>query len=179
METSGHHLVYGVLSDLLTGETLLDTDDERIRQQLARLLTESLGYAVCELEPRLPIPGSNSRVDLTARIAGRRLFVLRYGPGSLVTREKPALAAARLLDPAYCIPFALVTNGRDAELLDALTGKVLARGLQAIPDRREAGLLRDQAAFVSYADPVRRAQALRILAVFDRDECCCAGKCAL
>ena len=31
-----HHLIYGTLNDYLTGEELTDTDDERIRQALAR-----------------------------------------------------------------------------------------------------------------------------------------------
>ncbi|MGR0480634.1 MAG: hypothetical protein ACTFAL_04315 [Candidatus Electronema sp. V4] len=40
MRQSGHQLVYGSLRDYLTGELLPDTDDERFRQQLARLLVE-------------------------------------------------------------------------------------------------------------------------------------------
>ena len=56
-----------------------------------------------------------------------------------MTREKPAMAAARVLDPKYCIPLAVVTNGRDAELLETATGKVLATGMEAIPNRERAG----------------------------------------
>jgi len=33
-----HHLIYGTLKDYLTGEELTDTDDERIRQDLIRLM---------------------------------------------------------------------------------------------------------------------------------------------
>ena len=32
----------------------------------------------------------------------------------------------------------MVSNGREAEILDTLTGKVIAEGLEAIPDRAEA-----------------------------------------
>ena len=124
IDTSGHHIVYGELQDFLTGETLPDTDDERTRQNLARLLVERLGYGKEELEPRLTIDTcynqsrTRTLIELTARIEGRRLFILRYGPGSLVTRERAAVAAARVLDPDYRIPLAIVTNGRDAELLE-------------------------------------------------------------
>ena len=53
MQQPGHHLVYGSLRDYLTGEELPDTDDERLRQQLARLLVEEKGFAKAELEPDL------------------------------------------------------------------------------------------------------------------------------
>lgn len=183
IDTSGHHIVYGVLRDFLTGETLPDTDDERIRQQLARLLVEDLGYSRDELDPRLTIETcyNNQQVqtliELTVRIEGRRLFILRYGPGSLVTRETAAIAAARMLDPAYRIPLAVVTNGRDAELLETARGKVLATGMGCIPNRRQAtGLVREYT-FEPFDDPSRRDKALRILNVFDQEVCCFGGKC--
>ncbi len=184
IDTSGHHLVYGVLQDYLTGETLPDTDDERVRQELARLLVEQLGYGKEELEPRLAIDScfNNSRVrtliELTVRIKGRRLFILRYGPGSLVTRETAAMAAARILDPEYRIPLAIVTNGRDAELLETVQGKVLATGMACIPNRQRAEAMLDEFVFEPFTDPGRRDKALRILNVFDQEVCCAGTSCA-
>ncbi|MDP2105328.1 MAG: type I restriction enzyme HsdR N-terminal domain-containing protein, partial [Desulfobulbaceae bacterium] len=136
-----HHFIYGHLKDFLTGESLVDTDDERYRQKIARILLEERGFHRHELEPRLKIEtlfANNfvvSAIELVASISNKRLMVIRYGPGSLVTRERPALAAARVLTPGYVIPFTIVTNGEDAELLDTWTGKVLAIGLSAIPSR--------------------------------------------
>jgi len=183
IDTSGHHLVYGELQDFLTGRGLPDTDDERIRQGLARLLVEQLGYGKEELEPRLTINScfNNNRVrtliELTARIKGKRLFILRYGPGSLVTREKAAVAAARILDPEYRIPLAIVTNGRDAELIETARGKVLAGGMECIPDRQRAEVLLHQYVFEPFSDPGRRDKALRILNVFDQEVCCVGMRC--
>ncbi|MCL2341340.1 MAG: type I restriction enzyme HsdR N-terminal domain-containing protein [Proteobacteria bacterium] len=183
IDTSGHHIVYGELRDYLTGEALPDTDDERVRQDLARLLVERLGYDRGELEPRLTIDtcynGNRTRtlIELAVRIDGRRLFIVRYGPGSLVTREKAAVAAARLLDPAYRIPLAVVTNGRDAELLETAWGRVLATGMACIPERSRAASLAAACVFEPFADPVRRDQALRILNVFDREVCCLGSAC--
>ncbi|HEB49189.1 MAG TPA: hypothetical protein ENI89_01145, partial [Desulfobulbus sp.] len=173
VDTSGHHIVYGVLRDYLTGEELPDTDDERVRQRLARMMVEEKGYARDELEPRLCIETTfnhiyvRSVIDLTVRVEGRRLFIVRYGPGSLVTREKPAIAAARVLDPGYRIPLAVVTNGRDAELLETDTAKVLATGLEEIPDRTLAGELLKRYSFEPLTDPGERERALRILNAFD------------
>jgi hypothetical protein len=182
MDTSGHHIVYGELQDFLTGQTLPDTDDERVRQGLARLLVEQLGYAKQELEPRLSIVSDFgnrvvSTIELCICIEDRRLFILRYGPGSLVTREKAAIAAARILDPDYRIPLAIVTNGRDAELLETERGKVLATGMDCIPDRQQAKALLYSATFEPFADPEKRDQALRILNVFDLEVCCFGTSC--
>jgi len=183
IDTSGHHLVYGELRDYLSGELLADTDDERIRQELARRLVEQLGYARDELEPRLTIDSCynttrvRTLIELTARINGRRLFILRYGPGSLVTRETAAVAAARILDPDYRIPLAIVTNGRDAELIETRRGKVLAEGMGCIPDRQRAEDLLAQYPFEPFADPGLRDKALRILNVFDQEVCCAGTSC--
>ncbi len=184
-EISGHHIVYGVLQDYLTGETLTDTDDERFRQQLARMMVEEKGYSKDELEPRLCIETTfnkiyvKSVIDLTVRVKGKRLFILRYGPGSLVTREKPAIAAARVLDPDYRIPLAVVTNGRDAELLDTATGKVLATGMDGIPDRGQAEKLQTEYPLEPFADPGQREKAMRILNAFDLEICCRGASCRL
>jgi hypothetical protein len=74
------------------------------------------------------------RVDFVVHLAGRAAMVVRFGPGSIVSRERPALAMARLIAP-YQIPVVVVTNGEDAEVLDGPTGAVVGRGLDAIPDR--------------------------------------------
>ena len=183
VDTSGHHIVYGVLQDFLTGEELPDTDDERIRQELACLLVDRLGYAREELETRLIIDtcynGNQVRtmIELAVRVEGRRLFILRYGPGSLVTREMAALSAARMLEPAYRIPLAVVTNGRDAELLETARGRVLATGMDCIPDRHRAATLVHEYVFEPYDDPGRRDKALRILNVFDQEVCCFGSSC--
>ncbi len=50
-----HHLIYGTCTDFITGAEIVDTDDERIRQQLARLLVEEKGYRKNELVPRRTI----------------------------------------------------------------------------------------------------------------------------
>lgn len=179
IDSSGHHIVYGVLRDYLTDLELRDTDDERLRQRLARLMVEEKGYAKDELQPRLFIETSfngvyaRSTVELTFLVRGRRFMILRYAPGSLVTRERAALAAARLLDSEYRIPLAVVTNARDAELLDTLSGKVLATGLaEAIPNRRAADLLIEQCVFEPFSDPGRREMEERILNAYDVEVCC-------
>ncbi|MCI5144234.1 MAG: hypothetical protein D3923_01605 [Candidatus Electrothrix sp. AR3] len=173
-----HHLVYGTLQDYLTGVELPDTDDERFRQDLARMMVEEKGFSQEELEPRLLIDTLfnqifvRSIIDLTVSINGTQLFVLRYGPGSIVTREKSALAAARVLSKEYCIPLAVVTNSRDAELMETKNGKVLATGMEAIPNRKQAEELLKKYPCRPPLDVAARERNLRVLNVFDLEACC-------
>ncbi|MCX5863805.1 MAG: type I restriction enzyme HsdR N-terminal domain-containing protein [Deltaproteobacteria bacterium] len=179
-----HHMIYGSLVDYVTGEPLVDTDDERYRQKLARLLVEERGFAKDELTMRRRIETLfahqfvASKIDIVVSIANQRVMVLRYGPGSLVTRERPAIAAARVLEENQMIPLVVVTNGEDAELLDARTGKVLATGLGAIPTR-EAVIAMLPSLDFSPVPPERREPELRILNAFDVESCCAGGPCAL
>ena len=113
---SGHHLILGKLSDVLTGETLDDTLDERYRQKIARLLVEGKGYQPQDVEPRreLLLQADSRRavirIDFVVRIDRKAAMVIRFGPGSKVSRERPALAVSRLVE-AYQVPVAVVTNG--------------------------------------------------------------------
>ena len=180
-----HHYIYGTCTDFITGETIVDTDDERCRQELARFLVEEKGYARNDLEPRLSIETLYSgqfvasTIDITARVAGKRFMILRFAPGSIVTRERSAIAAARVLEPAYQIPLAVVTNGREAEVLDTYTGKIIREGLDNIPDKREAvGLVRSLR-FEPFDDEEKKDRERRILNAYDVEVCCAGGPCAL
>ncbi len=180
-----HHFIYGTLRDYVTDEVLVDTDDERYRQKLSRLLVEERGFDKQELAPRLTIETLFaksfvvSKVDLVVRVGERRFMLLRYGPGSLVSRERPALAAARVLDPDYVIPFTVVTNGEDAELLDTWSGKVIAVGLAAIPTREQATNLIASARLAPLPEGPQREMELRILNAYDQEVCCVGGPCVL
>jgi hypothetical protein len=145
IDMTGHHLILGKLSDVLTGETLDDTLDERYRQKISRLLVERKGYQPQDVEPRreLLLQADNRRavirIDFVVRIDTQAAMVVRFGPGSMVSRERPALAISRLVE-AYQVPVAVVTNGEDAEILDGESGKVIGRGLEAIPAKTQLAL---------------------------------------
>ena len=173
-----HHLIYGTLIDFLSGEELTDTDDERIRQRLSRMMVEVKNYPEKSLVPRLKIETLFSRcfvtstIELTVFLHEKMFMIVRYGPGSLVSRERAAIAAARVLYPEYRIPLAVVTNGEDAELLDTRTGKILGYGLHSIPDHRTALKMLDQLEFLPPPEAIRRERELRILNAFDVERCC-------
>ena len=138
----GHHLILGEQVDFITGEVLKDTHDERYRQQIARLLVNRKGYAKADIEPRkaLVVQAGDKKavlkVDFIIRLAQRVSMVIKYGPGSLVTRRRSVLAMSRLI-AAYPVPVAVITNGLDAEILNGPSGEVIATGLDAIPDKHD------------------------------------------
>ncbi len=184
MTDLAHHFIYGSCSDYLTGASLVDTDDERYRQKLYRFMVEEKGYGRDELAARQTIETcfadqfTVSMIDLVVSCQGQRFMVVRYGPGSLVTRERPAIAAARVLDANYQMPLAVVTNGEDAEVIDTATGKVKGTGLAAIPSRTEAVALLPALHFLPPLSDARRERELRILNAFDVEVCCgttCGG----
>ena len=136
----GHHLIMGELRDYITGQILADTHDERYRQRIARLLVEAKGFRRDEIHPRIPIDleidsrSARIRMDFVVKHHDRIAVLIKYGPGSLVTRHQVAFAAALLLAP-YAVPFSLVTNGEDAHWLDNTERSVKANGLDGIWDR--------------------------------------------
>jgi hypothetical protein len=66
-----------------------------------------------------------------------RFMVIKCSAGSLGSREREIVAAARLLDE-YQIPCAVVSDGKTAVVLDTVTGKKIGDGLEAIPSKQEA-----------------------------------------
>ena len=137
-----HELVLGETRDFITGETLVDTIDERARQKIARYLVEEKGFSKNQISVRqeivLEVDGQTGifKVDFVITVEGKVCMIIIFGPGSLVSRERPALAAARLCEK-YEVPLTIVTNGQTAEVLETGTGTVIAEGLERIPSKAE------------------------------------------
>lgn len=138
-----HHLILGETSDFITGKTVTDTLDERARQRVARFLVEHKGYEKAEIHPhqalRVEIDGRTGEVPVDFVIKpGERFFMLiLFRPGSLVSRRRTAVAAARIFGGS-AIPYAAVTNAEDAEIIETSSGKVVGSGLDAIFSKSEA-----------------------------------------
>lgn len=172
----GHHLILGELQDVITDATVADTHDERYRQKIARLLVGPKGFSRDDIVRQLPleiaVDGRCARVPVTytVRIDGYIAMIIQYGPGSLVTRHRPALAMGRLVAD-YQVPVVVVTNGEQADILDGGTGKVLFTGLDLIPDRPNLAAM--VAAHSWEPLPTRQAaMAARIVMAFEIDDRC-------
>jgi hypothetical protein len=172
----GHHLILGELEDFVTGEVLADTHDERYRQKIARFLVEEKGYTKADIAPRKPlVVAAGDRkgqltVDFTIVVDGRMAMVIKYAPGSMVTRHRPTVAISRLIAP-HRVPVVVVTNGESADILDGISGCPTATGFDRIPSRETLARQLDGMDF----EPVpadRREMEARIVYAFEIEGSC-------
>ena len=172
----GHHLVLGELVDVITGERMADTHDERYRQKLARLLLERKGYDRRSITTRVPLPcraDENQAVipiDFVVTSSAKVAMVIKYGPGSLTTRHRSALASSRLLS-GHQVPIVVVTNGEDADILDGNSGQVVGSGLDAIPTCGELADIASAFAFETISKQ-REQMESRIVYCYEVDDSC-------
>ena len=165
------HLVMGELKDYLTGQTLPDTNDERLIQKISRFLIEGRGYCRNDILTRkklsLTVDGKTASVTVhfIIYIDQKPFAVIMYGPGSIVTRQRPTISVARLFDE-YIIPFSVITNGHEANMMNSKSGKVIGKDLESIFSRKEGRkLLQDFHPEIFTQD--RREKEQRILYTMD------------
>ncbi len=118
-------------------------DRERIRGKVIETLKQA-GYdegsmkldqsfaVATEGEGELVIP-----IEILVHLDNEPALLVKCVRGNMATRERPALALARLLKDRP-IPFAAVTTEREAVVFDAITGKPVGRGYGAFPGPAEA-----------------------------------------
>ena len=171
-----HHLILGELVDFITGETITDTHDEQYRQKLAKILVTDKGYHKYEIKQRcnLLVKAANKsaviKVDFEITLSGKVCMIVKYAPGSLVTRHRSALAASRLIAP-YQVPVVVVTNGKETNILDGSTGKVMGYGFESIPSRSELSNMTADKHFDPV--PIKRAEIeSRIMYAYEVDGSC-------
>lgn len=153
------------ITDFVTGRLVSNVGAEANRQQVERLLVESKGYAPAEITVdasiQVPVQGEiyASVVDLVVSVHGKPYMVIKCAPGSLASREREIIAAARLLE-AYQIPLAIASDGLTAEVWDTVSGQHLGRGLEMIPTKAAAQAAFDPAALTPLDARRRERQAL-------------------
>lgn len=173
---NGHHLILGRLTDIVSGESLDDTLDERHRQKIGRLLIEKKRYEKRNVKSRheleFEVDGKCARLLMTylIRIHSRIAMIVQYGPGSLVTRHRPALALGRLV-AGYQVPVVVVTNGEQADILDGASGQVEATGLERIPNRDQLEERTAKRSWVRISEKQSVMEA-RILMAYEVDDRC-------
>lgn len=137
---------YTVITDFITGKEIPNVGAEENRQAVEYFLVEEKGYLKAEIEIDVEIEmivageTYTSQIDLIVSLNDRttRLMAIKCAAGSLGSREREILAAARLFDENYQIPFSVVSDGKTAILLDTVSGKKLGEGMDAIPSKAGA-----------------------------------------
>ncbi len=140
-QSNPHHLVLGELNDFLTGSVLTDTLDERYLQKIAKQLVLNKGFKKADIlnnigfEVEAGDRKATMKIDFLVKFQEKIILLIKYAPGSLVTRRLSTLGLSRIIKP-YQIPIAIITNGEDAEIIDGNTGKVISSGLENLPDKK-------------------------------------------
>jgi len=141
------------LVDYVTGRTVPDIGAESHRQKIERFLVTDKGYdksdiAVdADITVVFPEETYRSQLDLVVTVDGRPVMVIKCVAGSLESRQREVLSAARIYRPGP-IPYAVAADGETAVIYDTRTGKKIGERLNAIPDSRTAR------AAVAAAEPI-------------------------
>lgn len=131
------------IDDFISGKKIPLVGSEENRQAVARMLVTAKGFDKEDIRMDLPIEISlgadtyRSKIDLVVTVNGRSMMVFKCAAGSLGSREREVLAAARLLESAP-IPLSIVSDGKTAVVLDTGTGKITGKGWEAVPSKQEA-----------------------------------------
>jgi len=130
------------ITDYITGKEIPDIGSEENRQAVESYLVDEKGFSKEDIEVdvniEMTIAGDpyRSQVDLVVSCEGKRLLLVKCVAASLGSREREIVSAARLLDD-YQIPYAIVSDGNSAIIMDVISGKVIDEGMNKIPSKTE------------------------------------------
>ena len=137
---------YSTLIDFVSGKEIPNIGAEENRQAVERFLVEEKGYLkediAMDVDIIMTVAGEvyQSQIDLVVSVGQGpvRFMVFKCAAASLGSREREIVAAARLLDTNYQIPYAVVSDGQTAIVLDTISGKKTGQGMAAIPSKNQA-----------------------------------------
>lgn len=159
-------------------EELQDGEDlaNEARRMIAYLLKEKKGYDPGDVRQGLAFEvtlGQEafwSSADFIVSVEGRMGMIIKCAAGSLDSRERQAVAAARVI-ASPPVPVAVVADPATALVLEVAGGKVIGEGFGAIPAKEQ---LREILAekLPKTLDAGRLEKEKRILLAFDAIKCC-------
>jgi len=151
--------------DFITRRKIPNVGSEMNRQAVERFLVEKKGFTREDInvdtEISFDISGERycSQIDLIVCIEEKKFILLKCCSGSIGSREREALAAARLVDK-YQIPLSVVSDGKSAVILDTISGKKLSEGLGSIPSKKELLNLLRTISFTAYPEEKKEREKL-------------------
>ncbi|MDI6797710.1 MAG: type I restriction enzyme HsdR N-terminal domain-containing protein, partial [Desulfatibacillaceae bacterium] len=131
---------YENIIDFVTGKAIPNIGAEENRQAVERILVEEKGFPKSALKIDFPIEFSVGGAPHVSAINimvfaknCRPLMAVKCAAGSLGSYEREAVSAARLAaDPP--VGLALVSDGKNATMLETQKGRVVSNNWQEIPD---------------------------------------------
>src|SRR5574341_103111 len=111
-----------------------------------------------------------SSVDFIVSVEGRKAMIIKCAAGSLDSRPRQAVAAARVI-ASPPVPIAVVADPETALVVDTASGKATGEGFGAIPIKEQ--LLRILSGpETKPLSPERLEKEKRVLLAFDAIQCC-------
>ncbi len=159
-------------------EELQDGEDlaNEARTMIGYLLLEKKGYDPGDVrkglafEVQLGAETSWSSADFLVSVDNKTAMIIKCAAGSLDSRERQAVAAARVI-VSPPLPVAVVADPVTAEVLDVSSGRVTGEGFGAIPTKEQLrGIVAEKV--MQPLDPNRLEKEKRILLAFDAIKCC-------
>jgi hypothetical protein len=174
-----------VITDYLTGQEIMDTTYEDLRQALAKLLVEDRKYPRELIRSKYELVFSvNSEphsVAIDLAVFSQQmdpLLALFFCPGEVGTFVRESLAAARIHLPAP-FPLVIVTDSMELQLVETRSGNVLGQGFNAVPLWSALDDLASTHPCPPYGED-RLDKERRILAAYDAlGGPCCGGECQI
>lgn len=129
---------YDMITDFVTGRQVPDIGAEIHRQAVEKYLYAHLQYPFSSIGVDVPlsleVSGEpfHTHLDLVITIGEKPFMVIKCAAGSLESREKEVITAARIMD-ALPAPFAVVSDGKTAVVYDTVGRKKVGEGLDQIP----------------------------------------------
>jgi hypothetical protein len=163
------------IRELLEKE-LADGEDlaSEARKMIGYLLLEKKGYApedvrkAIAIEVQLDNETAWSSLDFLVSVDGRKAMVIKCAAGSIDSRERQAVALARVI-ASLPLPVAVVADPVAAVVLDVASGKVTGESFGAIPTKDQLREIVGKT--MQPLDPGRLEREKRILLAFDTIKC--------
>jgi hypothetical protein len=156
-----------MITDFITGGEVPNVGSEDNRQTVERYLVEQKGFDKTDVEVdaaiEFKVAGDiyQSQIDLAVSVNGLRMMVIKCAAGSLGSCEREIVAAARILEADYQVPYAIVSDGKDSMIIETVTGTTKAAGMASIPDKNELKQVFDK--FKKEALPEKRCHKERLI----------------
>jgi len=160
-----------------TEEYLTQVELTHIQRLVIDFLISKKGYLAEDIEINrffnitLPDISFNVNADIIVKSNEKRLLVIKCAMNSLESWERHSIAFGRVAGH-FQIPYALITDGETARLLDVIKGELIASGGidELMPSKEKIQKMAKEIVFMPYSEN-RSEKEKRILHAFDAIRC--------
>ena len=171
-----------VITDYLSGDRIELTTYEDIRQALARMLVEEKNYPLESIRSKYMLELDLERKKYTIQIdfviyyQERPVLILAFCPGAVSTYITQYMCLARIF-PDSPVPYVIITDSKDAALLDVKNKKEICRGFHCFPVWEDLVKMAEEAEPFTISKE-RAGKDKRIVhAMFAISDGCCVQDC--